>query len=196
MSMVRLVARSLLAGIFVVQGAKAVKNPDALVERAAGVADKLGPILHRVAPPQISARIPDDTRSLVRLNGAVQVLGGLALASGLGRRAGAGVLAASLVPTTIAGHPFWAVKNDPEARNAQFGHFLKNAGLLGGLLIAAGDTEGRPGVAWRTKHGIEAAKKNSKHGIDSARKRTGRTLKTAKREAKLAKRAARAELPF
>ena len=196
MSMVRFVARSLLAGIFVVQGAKAVKNPDALVERAAGVTDKLGPILHRVAPPQISARIPDDTRSLVRLNGAVQVLGGLALASGIGRRFGAGALAASLVPTTIAGHAFWAVKNDPEARSAQFGQFLKNAGLLGGLLIAAGDTEGRPGVAWRTKHGLEAAKKNSKHGIDTAKKSTGRTIKTAKREAKLAKRAARAELPF
>lgn len=196
MGMVRFVARSLLAGIFVVQGAKAVKNPDALVERAAGVTDKLGPILHRVAPPQISARIPDDTRSLVRLNGAVQVIGGIALASGIGRRVGAGALAASLVPTTIAGHAFWAVKNDPEARNAQLGQFLKNAGLLGGLLIAAGDTEGRPGVAWRTKHGLEAAKKNSKHGIDSAKKNTGATIKTAKREAKRAKRAARAELPF
>lgn len=196
MSMVRFVARSLLAGFFVVHGAKAVKNPDPFVEDAEGVAGKLSPLLHRVAPEQISARIPDDTRSLVRLNGAVQVLGGLALASGIGRRAGAGALAAALIPTTLAEHAFWAVKDDPEARNAKFGQFLKNAALFGGLLIAAGDTEGRPGVAWRTKHGLDAAKKNSKHGIDSAKKNTGRTIKTAKREAKLAKRAARAELPF
>jgi uncharacterized membrane protein YphA (DoxX/SURF4 family) len=185
MSMVRFVARSLLAGYFVVHGAQAVKNPEPFVADAEGVAGKLSPLLHRVAPDPISARIPDDTRSLVRLNGAVQVLGGLALASGLGRRAGAGALAAALVPTTLAEHAFWAVKDDPAARNAKFGQFLKNAGLLGGLLIAVGDTEGRPGVAWRTKH-----------GIDSAKKSTGRTVKTAKREAKLAKATARAELPF
>jgi putative oxidoreductase len=185
MSMVRFVARSLLAGFFVVHGAKAVKNPDPFVDDAAGVAGKLSPLLHRVAPDQISSRIPDDTRSLVRLNGAVQVLGGLALASGVGRRVGAGALAAALVPTTLAEHAFWAVKDDPEARSAKLGQFLKNAALLGGLLIAAGDTEGAPGVAWRTRH-----------GIDSAKKSTGRTIKTAKREAKLAKQSARAELPF
>jgi uncharacterized membrane protein YphA (DoxX/SURF4 family) len=183
MSMVRFVARSLLAGFFVVHGAKAVKNPDPFVADAAGVAGKLSPLLHRVAPDQISARIPDDTRSLVRLNGAVLVLGGLALASGVGRRAGAGALAATLVPTTLAEHAFWAVKDDPEARSAKLGQFLKNAALFGGLLI--GDTEGAPGVAWRTRH-----------GIDSARKSTGRTIRTAKREAKLAQRSARAELPF
>ncbi len=185
MSMVRFVARSLLAGFFVVHGAQAVKNPDPFVADAEGVASKLSPLLHRVAPDQVSARIPDDTRSLVRLNGAVQVLGGLALASGIGRRAGAGALAATLIPTTLAEHAFWAVKDDPAARDAKVGQFLKNAALFGGLLIAAGDTEGAPGLAWRTKSGLESAKKSS-----------GRTIKTAKREAKLARRAARAELPF
>jgi putative oxidoreductase len=196
MTMVRFVARSLLAGYFVVHGANAVKNPDTFVADAEGVAGKLSPLLHRIAPDQISARIPDDTRSLVRLNGAVQVIGGLALASGIGRRAGAGALAAALIPTTLAEHAFWAVKNDPEARRAKLSQFLKNAGLLGGLLIAAGDTEGAPGIAWRTKHGLDSAKKSSKSGIESAKKSTGRTIKTAQREAKLAKRAARAELPF
>jgi len=196
MSMVRFVARSLLAGFFVVHGANAVRNPDQFVADAEGVAAKLSPLLHRVAPDQLSARVPDDTRSLVRLNGATQVLGGLALASGIGRRAGAGALAAALVPTTLAEHAFWAVKDDPEARSAKLGQFLKNAALFGGLLIAAGDTEGAPSLAWRTKHGLDSATKSSKRGIDTAKKTTGRTIKTAKREAKLAQRAARAELPF
>jgi putative oxidoreductase len=196
MSMVRFVARSLLAGYFVVHGAQAVKNPDPFVADAEGVAGKLSPLLHRVAPEQISARVPDDTRSLVRLNGAVQVVGGLALATGLGRRAGAGALAAALIPTTLAEHAFWAVKDDPAARTAKLGQFLKNAALFGGLLIAAGDTEGAPGLAWRTKHGLDSAKKTAGHSLDSAKKSSNRTIRSAKREAKLAKATARAELPF
>jgi hypothetical protein len=30
-------------------------------------------------------------------------------------------------------------------------HFLKNLGLLGGLLLAAADTEGRPSIGWRAE---------------------------------------------
>jgi len=73
-----------VTGIYLVCLASTIEK-GASVHDAAGVAEKLSPILHRVAPDQLSARIPDDTRSLVRLNGAVQVLGGLALAVGLGR---------------------------------------------------------------------------------------------------------------
>ncbi len=196
MSLVKFVARSMLAGIFVVQGARALKNPDPLVERATGVTDQLSPLIHKVAPEAVSVRIPEDTRSLIRLNGALQVVGGLALASGIGRRFGAGVLATTLIPTTWAGHPFWEIKDDPDLRGQQFVHFLKNVGLFGGLVIAAGDTQGQPGIAWRTKHGIRAAKKSSKNSIGSAKKSSERMVRTAKREAKLATRAARAELPF
>ena len=43
-----------------------------------------------------------------------------------------GVLAA-LVPTTLAGHPFWN-ETDPQARAGQLTQLLKNVGMAGGLL--------------------------------------------------------------
>ena len=52
-------------------------------------------------------------------------------------------LAASLVPTTLAGHRFWE-ETDEQQRAQQQVHFFKNVSLLGGLMIAAADTEGTP----------------------------------------------------
>jgi len=185
MSLLRVIARPLLASIFVVQGAKALRDPDALAERAAPVTDRIAPMLRRVAPESVAEYVPDDARSMVRVNGIVHILGGLALVTGKGRRLGAAMLAGSMVPTTLAGHAFWQVKDDPDARAQQTVHFLKNLSILGGLLIAAGDTEGKPGVAWRARRGVQSARKSS-----------SRALHTARREAKLASKSARAELPF
>jgi uncharacterized membrane protein YphA (DoxX/SURF4 family) len=181
----RRVARPLLAGLFVVMGAQAVKNPQPLVDGAEPVADALQPLLHRLAPENVAGHIPDDPATLVRLNGAVQVIGGLLLATGNGRRIGAGLLALSIIPTTIARHAFWQIKDDRPARQEQFGHFLKNASLFGALVLAAQDTEGQPSIAWRTQHGLEAAKKSG-----------ARSLRTAKREARMVSKLGRSELPF
>jgi uncharacterized membrane protein YphA (DoxX/SURF4 family) len=189
MTVVRALARPLLSVIFVVQGANAIRNPEPLVPKAQPVTDRLVPMVKRVAPLQVSDRIPDTTANLIRLNGAAQVLGGVALASGKGRRLGAGLLAVSLVPTTLAGHPFWLEK-DKAVRNQQRISFMKNLGILGGLLLAAVDTEGKPGVAWRATHGARAAKRETKRGAKAAK----REAKQFAREAKQAARLAKAEL--
>jgi uncharacterized membrane protein YphA (DoxX/SURF4 family) len=68
----------------------------------------------------------------------VQVGGGALLAVGIFPRLAGLALAGSLVPTTFAGHPFWQIE-DPTQRAQQRVHFLKNAAILGGLLIAAFD---------------------------------------------------------
>ncbi|TWD74923.1 DoxX-like protein [Kribbella amoyensis] len=195
MTVVRALARPLLSTIFIVQGANAIRNPEPLVPKAQPVADRLVPLAKRVAPPQVGDRIPETTANLVRLNGAAQVLGGVALASGKGRRLGALVLAATLVPTTAAGHPFWQEK-DKEARAMHKVQFMKNLGLFGGLLLAAVDTEGQPGLAWRAQHGARAAKREAKRTTKLAKREAKQFTKTARREAKLAARAARAELPI
>ncbi|MGW6279496.1 DoxX family protein [Kribbella sp. NPDC055071] len=202
MTVVRALARPLLSVIFVVQGANSIRNPEPLVPKAQPVTDRLVPMVRRVAPAQVGDRIPNTTANLVRLNGAIHVVGGLALATGKGRRLAAGVLAATLVPTTIAGHPFWLEK-DKTVRNTQRIQFMKNLGLLGGLLLAAVDTEGKPGVAWRASHGAKAAKRETKRGAKAAKRETTRGAKAARREAKQLAREARhaaklakAELPF
>jgi uncharacterized membrane protein YphA (DoxX/SURF4 family) len=65
-------------------------------------------------------------------------------------RISSAVLAATLIPTTAAGHRFWEEK-DPGKKKAQRVQFFKNASMMGGLMLAAVDTEGKPGVAWRAR---------------------------------------------
>jgi putative oxidoreductase len=142
---VRTVARAMLASIFVVQGAEALAHPEPLMERARRVTDRVGPLLGNVHPD-----LPADARSLVRLNAAVMVTGGALLVTPLHRPAALAVVA-SLVPTTLAAHSYWE-HSDPAQRKQQRVQFLKNLGLLGGLLLAAADSEGRPGLGWRTRH--------------------------------------------
>ncbi|MDX6264829.1 MAG: hypothetical protein QOH84_6517 [Kribbellaceae bacterium] len=195
MTVVRALARPLLSTIFVVQGAKAIRDPEPHVAKAQPVADRLVPLIQKVTPPQVGDRIPESTVNLVRLNGAAQVIGGLALATGKGRRLGAIVLAGSLVPTTLAGHSFWQ-ETDKTAKAAQKIQFMKNLGIMGGLLLAAVDTEGKPGVAWRASHGAKAAKRETKRGAKLAKREAKQFARTARREAKHATRLAKAELPF
>lgn len=161
MTLLRTAARTLLASYFVVSGVKAVKNPGPLVPAAEPLADRFVPLVKQYAPEQVASYIPEDARTLVRLNGAMQLVGGLALASGKGRRLGAGLLAASLVPSTFAKHPFWSRSNADE-KALDRAHFLKNTSLLGGVLLAAGDTEGKPSLAWRATQGGNSIAKDSK----------------------------------
>jgi uncharacterized membrane protein YphA (DoxX/SURF4 family) len=158
----------MLAGIFVAGGAKAVTDPDPLVKAAE-------PVTHRVAPmlAKMHEKAPTDPRTLVQLNGAVQVIGGLLLPTRLHRLA-ALALIGSIIPTTVGGHRFWE-HDDPVQRQQHQIQFLKNLGLLGGLLLAATDTEGRPGLRWRTRH-------LAQHADDAVR----RTAKQTKEKVRLA----------
>ncbi|MEV7621641.1 DoxX family protein [Actinoplanes sp. NPDC089786] len=168
MKPVRTVARVMLSAIFVSSGIKVLLDPDSRAESAGRVTGRVGPWLEKVDP-----RLPTDTRTLIRIKGVADVVAGALLASGHLTRPAAGVLAAGLVPTTVAGHAFWAVP--AEQRAAQRTQFLKNLGLLGGLLLAAADTEGRPGLAYRTTHAVDRSQRGLK-----------RAVRTARREAKIA----------
>ena len=81
---------------------------------------------------------PSDPTAAVTLNAGVQVGAGTLLAAGVVPRLAAMALVASIIPTTAAGHRFWEI-DDPARRAQQRAHFLKNAAILGGLLIAAFD---------------------------------------------------------
>ncbi len=159
MTATRLIARPLLASTFLIGGVNALKNAPALASKAKPVTDRLRPTLEKAVP---QVKIPQDTVTLVRINAAAQVVAGVALARGRAPRLSSTVLALSLVPTTVAGHQFWN-ESDPAAKADQRIHFFKNLSLLGGLVLAAVDTEGRPGVAWRTRHAASGVRRESKH---------------------------------
>lgn len=145
----------MLASVFFVGATNALRNTGTAAEKARPVTDKVAPLAQKAVPA-----LPQDPEALVRINAGVQLVAAAGLATGRAPRTCAAVLAASLVPTTIAGHPFW--KADPASAQQQRLHFFKNVSTLGGLLIAAGDTDGKPGVAWRTRHLAKDARREAK----------------------------------
>jgi putative oxidoreductase len=169
MSPVRRVARPMIAAMFVIQGFDAFRHPAPLAKRSSPLLDKVIPALG----------LPDDKELLVRANGLTQMLGGIMLATGFLPRLGATAIAASLVPTTLAGHPFWK-EEDPQQRKTQRIQFLKNMAMMGGVLLAAVDTAGKPGLAWRAQNIANRSQRQAK-----------RALKTTAREAKIAKQSAK-----
>jgi uncharacterized membrane protein YphA (DoxX/SURF4 family) len=188
MTIVRRIARPLLAAPLIASGVDAVRHPGPHAEAARPLVDKAaGPL-----------RLPNDPELIVRASGAVTAAGGVLLAVGrLPRLAALAVVLAA--PTTQASQPFWQEK-DPEQRRVQRTLFLKNLGLVGGALLAAVDTEGRPGLAYRGKQAshdvaesVHDAGEAAKRSARSARKAAKRAKKDAARATKLAKAEAKLE---
>jgi putative oxidoreductase len=153
MTLVRRIARPMLSSMFISGGISALKSPEAHAERAEPVIDMLQPAVEAAIDP---LPFDLDNTQLVQLNGIVQVVGGLMLATGRLPRLSALVLAGSLVPTTLAAHRFWE-ESDPNARRQQQIQFFKNVSMLGGLMLASVDTEGKPSVAWRARRAARKA---------------------------------------
>jgi putative oxidoreductase len=104
-----------MSGIFISGGLSAFREPQARAPKAEAIG---------LPEPEL----------MVRANGAAMVAGGVAFALGILPRAAALGLIASLVPTTLAGHPFWQ-EEDEKSRATQRTQFYKNLGLVGGLLL-------------------------------------------------------------
>ncbi len=172
MTVTRLIARPMLASMFFVGGVGALKDAEAHARNAKPVVDKVVPMAQKAAP---GAPIPTDAVTLVRINAVAQLVGAAALATGKAPRLASTVLAASLVPTTLAGHRYWE-EGEPGAKTQQKVHFFKNVSMIGGLMLAGVDTEGKPGLAWRARRAAKDAKREARQLAHEAR-----------REAKLAK---------
>jgi putative oxidoreductase len=149
MSLSRRIARPLLGTIFLSSAIPQLKDQSYLVSmiKDAGLSE-----------PELLAK--------AHVYG--NLAGGLGLALGRFPRLAALGLAVNLIPTTIVGHPFWSAPDDQKM--PQQINFMKNVSILGGLLLAINDTDGRESVT---------------HAVGRVSKRTAR--KTAKATAKAKK---------
>lgn len=163
MAITRRLARPLLASVFVVGGAQVLRDPAAAAVRARSLTDRVVPALAQRGVP-----VPTDPLVIARATAAVQLMAAATLATGRAPRISAGVLAATLVPSTVLAHPFWAATT-PEQKKHDLHQTAKNASVLGGLVLAAVDTEGRPGVAWRARRAGLDAKRQARHLARTAR---------------------------
>lgn len=112
--MLKTLGRICLSGIFIIAGAEAFKAPGPRT----GIVEGAG--------------IPEP-ETAVKINGATMVIGGILLALGIAPKVAAGALISTMIPTTLVGHAFWQ-EEDPKAQSMQRVQFLKNLGLIGGLL--------------------------------------------------------------
>ena len=117
--MLRAFARLLLSAVFLLTSTSAMRNAE-----------------YMTAGPE-ALGLPEPVR-MVQLHGATNLIGGLMLALGIKPKLAAWALIINLVPTTFAGHRFWE-EDDEGSRMGQKIHFLKNLGLLGGLLGVIAD---------------------------------------------------------
>jgi uncharacterized membrane protein YphA (DoxX/SURF4 family) len=171
MTIVRRLARPLLAASFVQEGLDAVLHPGKRTERAR-------PLVEAVAGP---LGLPKDPELLIRANGAVMVGAGALFALGRLPRLTGLALAATVAPGIYLHVVSLRSEKDGERRSSERDDLLRDLSRLGGALLAAVDTQGRPGLAWRSKHAAEHLGTSAKRTTRAARREAKRAAKDAKR---------------
>jgi uncharacterized membrane protein YphA (DoxX/SURF4 family)/propanediol dehydratase small subunit len=133
----------MLSAVFIGRGVDALRSPKPAADAARPTLEGLSKL-----PDPVGPKVPSNAETVARINGAVQIGGGLLLATGKLPRLASAALALSVVPGSLGGHMFWT-QTDPQRKADERRAFLTDVSLIGGLIIAAVDTEGRPSLGWR-----------------------------------------------
>ena len=139
--MLRRLAGPLLGATFVASGVDALRDGDRRNDRAGALG-------------------LSDPQTVTRAVAGTQIGAGLLLGTGRLPRLSSLALAATVVPDALTGHAFWS-EQDKQQRQMQRALFLRDLGLLGGLLVGVADTGGRESVPHRAKRTAKAAKKKA-----------------------------------
>lgn len=168
MSVIRFLARPMLASSFVVAGLDKLRNAD-------DTAKQLSPVLRRASE---SLPFKADEKTLARVIGGAQLGAGALLGLGKLSRLAATVLA---ITSALNSYVEWrsADISTKEGRSARKAQLLKNISLTGGVLLASVDTEGRPSIAWRAEHLAADAKKVTGKQIKRADKAVRKAVDNA-----------------
>ena len=164
--MLRRIARPLLASVFIVDGWRAVRHPSQEVEHLPQAHAGLSNLADK-APVPLSADL------IVRAAGVTKIVAGSLLGLSVAPRAAATVLAVLHLPTVVAANPFWT--SHGQERRDQILGLVRDSAVLGGLLLAAGDTAGKPSLAWR----LDTARATSSKQAATTAKHVRRTAKVA-----------------
>ena len=142
----------MLSAVFISRGVEALRSPKPAADATRQTLEELSKL-----PDPVGTNVPSDAETVARVSAAVQIGGGLLLATGKLPRVASAALALSVVPGSLGGHAFWN-ESDPQRKADERRAFVTDVSLIGGLIIAALDTEGRPSLGWR---GRRAAHKMS-----------------------------------
>lgn len=163
MSIVRFVARPLLASSYIASGVDRLRNSE-------DTAAQLRPALQQIGSAVPSAKsITSNEKLVAKVVGGAQVGAGVLLGIGKLTRLAALVLVGSSALNAIVEFRS-ADTSTKEGRTDRRNQLLKNVSLIGAVLLAAVDTDGRPSLAWRAEHFAHDARKNAKSLSKDARK--------------------------
>ncbi len=141
--LIRRIARPLLSAAFIGQGVETLRNPKVTIDAAQPTVAAL-----QTLPEPFASKVPSNAETAARINAAVQVGGGLLLATGRLPRIASAALAFTVIPGSLGAHLFWN-EADPEVKAKKRRDLLTDLSLLGGLIIASADTAGKPSLGWR-----------------------------------------------
>lgn len=139
--------RMLLAAPFINDGVDATRHPEPHVAAARPAAKLLARLTGR-------SEVSDaDLAKVVRAHGVLTVVASLLLALGKAPRTSAVTLAVLTAPRLLSAQPLTVPSSQRSARTQEF---VRVSGLLGAVVIAAADTQGRPSVRWRLDQARQA----------------------------------------
>ncbi|MEX3645682.1 DoxX family protein, partial [Mycolicibacterium porcinum] len=139
----------MLSATFIARGVDTLRDPSTSTETTRRTLGALSAL-----PGPVGSGVPNNAEAVARVNAAVQVAGGLLLALGRAPRLTAAALAVTMLPRSIGSQAFLK-DSDPERAAAQRREFFTDVSLLGGLIIAAADTAGKPSLAWRGRRAAQ-----------------------------------------
>lgn len=152
--LIRRIARPMLSATFIARGVDTLRDPSTSTETTRRTLGALSAL-----PGPVGAGVPNNAAAVARVNAAVQVVGGLLLALGRAPRLTAAALAVTMLPRSVGSQAF--LKDaDPQHAAAQRREFFTDVSLLGGLIIAAADTAGKPSLAWRGRRAAQQVSAN------------------------------------
>lgn len=138
-----------MSAVFIGQGIDSLLHPKPAAEAAAPAVEGL-----RSLPDPVGSSIPSDPQTFAQINAAVQIGGGLLLATGKAPRIASAALAFTVLPANLGAHMFWS-ESDKQLKAQKRKDFLTDLSLVGGLIIASADTGGKPSLGWRGRQAAE-----------------------------------------
>lgn len=179
MALVRRIARPLLAAPFVLEGVRTALHPERQTEVAPAAFEKADAVIADSSAPGFV-----DVRTIVRATGVVAAGAGILYATNRCPRAAA----AALLLTTSVG---WAGRKNilelsGEERLQELQAILVDVGLLGGVLLAVVDHDGKPSVGYRVNRFVERSQKAAEKKQREIEKKASALEKRAKGAAEAA----------
>lgn len=183
MSFLRFAARGLIASSFIVDGVQEVLRPSEHAEDAAFVQDRVVPLAQKVVPAQAASYIPEETKTLAQVGGAVKIAAGAGFGLGIFRRVSAGLLAATAIPSVVTAARHIKGSDDKGAARADL---LRTMSLLGAMVLASQDTQGKPSLGWRAHDGQRRLARRADETSTKAKKLSRKAKKELQKASKRA----------